>query len=279
MLALALVGGCSTLANLPLPPMPGTLKPPTITFQESILVQAPTQHQLNAYYCPDVLQGRTRVALGASMVCRGFFGPRPVPKDLAVAFDLKFRVENPNKVPLPMADVLTAVAVFPQVSNQRLGAVCTRLCGGDQPACSAAPTAGSCQASSRDVRSLSDFPAVATNLLVAGGIAAATGQPLSFTAPQVAAGETLDVVVRFSFGPSQLLATLGDLAAQSLSELETGRELSFRIPFRLEGTIWFDAGSVGRLAVPYGPIDGVWVFPTPGIAPALAVDAPPPGGT
>ena len=183
---------------------------------------------------------------------------------MEVAFDLRFKVANPNQVPIPLAEVLTAATVFPGAASQRLGAVCVQLCP-PGAACSGAPVPGTCQASSRDIRSASDFQNAAANMLLAGGIAAATGQPLSFVAPQVSAAAELEVVVRFSFGPEQLLATLRQLAEQSVAELKTGREVTFSIPFRLEGTVWFDVGSLGRLAAGYGPIDGTWVLPVAGL--------------
>jgi hypothetical protein len=95
----------------------------------------------------------------------------------------------------------------------------------------------------------------------------AAGQPPSFVAPQVSAAAELEVTVRFSFGPEQMLTTLRQLAVQSANELKAGRQLDFRIPFRLEGTVWFDAGSLGRLAVGFGPTEGTWQLPAAGLIP------------
>ena len=50
------------------------------------------------------------------------------------------------------------------------------------------------------------------------------------------------------------------LAQQSVGELKQGRAPSFTIPYRLEGTIWFDAGSFGRIAIPWGPASGTWTM-------------------
>jgi hypothetical protein len=265
--ATALAAGsssCALLNTIPGGPMsgPGGLAPPAITFQGATLVQAPAQASLAAYYCPDVVSVPFG---GASLVCQGFFGPRPAPAAMAVAFDLRFRVENPNGVPIPLASVLTAVTVFPAGSNQRLGAACMQLCGEGQPGCTGQAPPGACQASSRDVRSLDDFAGAATNLLIASGIAAAAGRPPTFVAPQVSAASQMDVTVRFTFGPDELLAALKQLAAQSVGELKAGRSVTFSIPYRLEGTVWFDAGSLGRIAVGFGPSEGSWVLPMQGL--------------
>ncbi len=84
--------------------------------------------------------------------------------------------------------------------------------------------------------------------------------------PVVASSET-DVVVRYSFGPEQLLAVMRELVAQSTDELKAGRLPTFVIPYRVEGTVWFDAGSIGRLAVGWGPMQGTWTLPLAGLVP------------
>ncbi len=103
-------------------------------------------------------------------------------------------------------------------------------------------------------------------LLIAGGLAMANGQPPSFVAPPLNGSSQIDVVARYSFGPEQLLGVLRQAVVQSMSELraDAGR---FTIPSRLEGTVWFDAGSIGRIAVGWGPTQGTWVLPVEGLIP------------
>ena len=279
--ALALLAGhgCAMMNNLNLPGAESVVKP-TIVYQGAQLVQAPSQRKLAAYYCPDLVQSPFGFKGGSAVVCQGFFGPRPSPVEMEVGFDLTFKVKNPNKIPLPMGDILTAITAFPNATNQRLGAACVHLCAPGQANCTPAADAGSCQDSSHDVRSRSDFETAAVGLIISKGVAAAMGQPLTFTAPQVSSAAEIDVVVRFSFGPEPLLATLRQLALQSVHELEAGRPISYTIPFNVEGTIWFDAGSFGRIAVGYGPVGGTFVLPVqdliarPGVASALTAAAP-----
>ncbi len=201
-------------------------------------------------------------------LCRGLFGTRPAPVDMAVAFDLHFKISNPNQLPVPLAQVLAAVTVFPDGGNRNMGAVCIQLCAPGQMGCTGQPDPTACQASSRDVRSMSDFANGAGRFVIATGIAAAAGQPPTFTAPQVASQGDLDVTIRYSFAPEELLGVLQQVASQSVSELKNGRAVTFSIPFRVEGTIWFDAGSLGRFPVSYGPLEGVWAMPTEGLLPS-----------
>jgi hypothetical protein len=265
--------GCAAFNSLVQPAE--TVVAPTIVYQGATLVQAPAQRKLAAYYCPDLVQSPFGFKGGAAVICQGFFGPRPSPAEMEVAFDLSFKVKNPNKVPLPLGDVLTAITAFPSATNQRLGAACVHLCAPEQAGCTPAADANTCQASSHDLRSRSDFETAAVGLIISKGVAAAMGQPLTFTAPQVYAGAEIDVVVRFSFGPEPMLATLRQLAFQSVHELEAGRPISFTIPFNVEGTIWFDAGSFGRLAVGYGPVAGTFVLPVQDLIPGAAAAAMP----
>ena len=53
------------------------------------------------------------------------------------------------------------------------------------------------------------------------------------------------------------------LAEQSAGELQQGRAPSLAIPYQLEGTIWFDGGSFGRVAIPWGPASGTWTLNIP----------------
>lgn len=231
------------------------IKPPQITFTGATLVSTPSRQQLAAFYCPDLVS----VPLGgAALLCQGLFGPRPSAESMAIAFDARFRIQNPNELPLPLASLLAAVTVYPGAGNQQTGATCVQLCPGGEATCAGQDPATACQASSRDIRSLSDFANAAAGLMVSNGLAAAAGETPSFRAPTVAAAGELEVVARFTLAPAQILRVMRQLAEQSAGELKQGRAPSFAIPYQLEGTIWFDAGSFGRVAIPWGPATGVW---------------------
>jgi len=233
------------------------IKPPQITFTGATLVSTPSRQQLAAYYCPDLVQ----VPLGgATLLCQRLFGPRPSAESMAIAFDARLRIQNPNEIPLPLATLLGAVTVYPGATNEQTGATCVQLCPGGPGTCPTQDPATACQASSHDIRSLNDFANAAVGLMVSNGLAAAAGEPPSFTAPTVAAASEIEVVARFSLAPAQILRVMRQLAEQSVGELQQGRAPSFAIPYRLEGTIWFDAGSFGRVAIPWGPASGTWTI-------------------
>jgi hypothetical protein len=246
---------CIPLQNLGAGGIGPGIKPPSVTFMGATLAGAPTPQQLAAYYCPELVS----VPLGgAALLCQSLFGPRPPLSAMAVVFDTRFKIANPNEIPMPLASLLVGVTLFPGAGGQATGATCVRLCPGGPGTCADDPNA--CQASSRDIRSLSDFAAATTGLVIAQGLAAAAGQPPSFTAPTVSAAAELEVSARFTLSPAQLLTVLRQLAEQSSGELRAGRAPSFAIPYRLEGTVWFDAGSFGRVAIGWGPASGVWTL-------------------
>lgn len=249
-------GSCIPLQNFGPGGIGPGIKPPSVTFAGATLAGAPTPQLLAAYYCPELVS----VPLGgATLLCQGLFGPRPPLSAMAVVFDARFRIANPNEIPLPLASLLVGVTLFPGAGNQQTGAACLRLCPGGPGTCTT-DDAGACQASSRDIRSLSDFAAATAGLVIAEGLAAAAGQPPSFTAPTVSAAAELEVSARFTLAPAQLVGVLRQLAELSTGELRAGRAPSFAIPYRLEGTVWFDAGSLGRVAIPWGPASGVWTL-------------------
>jgi hypothetical protein len=259
LLALTLsIGSCATLEALM---ATGLLKKPTVTFRGASLVRAPSQRDLSAFYCPRLGRERAGLGVAADLVCSRLFGAGPRPEDLALAFDLQFGVGNPNQIPLPLSDILTAITLFPGSGAQNLGAVCFRLCDPGDAACRGGQDPNACRQAQGDIRTMADFPGAVANMLVAEGLAAAGGQPVQFSAPRVLAGSNLDVVARFTITPQALLPIFEQLARQSVSQLTAGHELTFSIPYRLEGTVFANAGSLGRVAAGFGPSGGEWALP------------------
>jgi len=257
------LAACAQL-GLPEPSrLAGGIQPPTLTFEQATLARAPSGAQLAAYFCPDVASVPFG---GATLLCQGLFGGRPDPGNLDVSFDVHFRAANPNQVPLPLSSLLAAVTVFPAAGNQRLGAACVSFCAPGSPGCTGGPDPNACQSSSRDIHSLADYAAAAAPLLSVAGLTGDPSQAPSMLAPQVVAGGNLEVVARMTLQPAELLAVLRQLAVQSADELKRGHMPTFAIPYRLEGTVWFDAGAAGRVAVPWGPTEGTFVLPVQGLS-------------
>ena len=86
---------------------------------------------------------------------------------MAIGFDLSFRVGNPNRLPLPLSEVLTALTVFPDRSNQSLGAVCLRMCEPGDTRCQGGADSNACREAPGDIKSVRDFPNAIGQMLVA----------------------------------------------------------------------------------------------------------------
>jgi hypothetical protein len=239
---------------------------PTVQYQGAALAQAPSQEMMAAYYCPQVVSD----ALGVGAAACGYaFGAPPAASAMTVGFDLSFKVHNPNAFPIPVAEILTAVTVFPGETEQALGASCVVFCSAGDASCTGQPGPDSCTARSGDIRSIEDFGGAAAGLLLASGASLAAGEAPSFTMPEVIANGDAVVNARFAFGTDPLLAALEQLALQSASELAAGQQVSFAIPYRIEGTIWLDVGSLGRVALGYGPVEGTWTLPAEQLVPSF----------
>ncbi len=228
---------------------------PTVDYQGATLAQAPSQEMMAAYYCPRVVPDPLNIGCGIA------WPTVPSASDMTVAFNLQFKVHNPNHFPIPVAEMLTAITVFPADQNAPLGTSCVVFCSPDQLSCTGQPGPGSCTSKSGDISSIGDFTNATAGLLLASGASLLEGQTPSFKMPEVVQDGEANIEARFAFGPEPMLAALRQLASQSVSQLEQGTAPTFTIPYRIEGTVWLDAGSLGRVAVGFGPVDGSWTIP------------------
>lgn len=239
---------------------------PTVEYAGTELVESPSKTMMARYYCPLVVPD-IGLPGTAALACQAAFGAPPLASQMRVSFDLKFKIKNPNQFPIPVAELLAAVVVFPDKTNQSLGAACVAFCGADQPGCTGKPGPGACVSKSTDIKSLADFQNAAAGFLIASGIQALTGQQPSFVMPQVVQDAEVLVTAQFSFGAEALLQVLLQLAKQSAAQLQAGKALDFVIPYQIQGGVWLDVGSLGRVVVGYGPTSGVWTIPAEQLVP------------
>jgi hypothetical protein len=68
----------------------------------------------------------------------------------------------------------------------------------------------------------------------------------------------LEAHVRFDLGIRAILGVLGTVVADSIDALLAGRAPDFDIPYALEGTLFFDVPVLGRFAISFGPVQGVF---------------------
>ncbi len=239
---------------------------PGVTFKSAALHQSPSQQQFEAYYCPQVVPDPLGPG-SASLLCSAAFGAKPKTDAMQVAFNLLYNADNPNRFPVPLAEMLTAVTVFPGKTKTKLGAACVKFCAEGDATCNGSPDPDSCKSSDADIKSLEDFQNAATDLVIAKGIEALAGGEPSFKAPQLAALADSDIGALFAFGPDPLLTVLEQVATQSVQQLSQGQAVTFDVPYQLEGTVWFDVGDLGKVPVGFGPVEGSWRIPVEALLP------------
>jgi hypothetical protein len=253
---LSMLGGCAELNHMLANGIP--LKPPTVTLKDVALVQVPSQRSLTAHFCPRVVNDRLHLGLAGELACSQFFGRTPDAQAMKVAFDMRLSVTNPNHVPLPLSSVLMAVNVFPGAQQSELGATCVSLCSPDDPQCGARD-ANACPTGATNITQRGEVAQALGKLVIAEGARLATGEPLGIKPPQVVASSTLEVVVRLTLDPQQVLPLLQQFANQAADDLRAGKPLNLSIPYSMNGTVFTGPmGSIGVLSAPFGPISGTW---------------------
>ena len=253
--ALTTIAGCDVLRSVVNTAV--NLQPPQVALQEVALAETPSQQSLRAYFCPRVLT--EQLSLGgtaANLLCGQFFGRAPAAETMKVAFDVRLNVKNPNRIPLPLSSILTAVNVFPGQQQSELGAACASLCSPDDPACGPKDR-NACPVDATDITQRAEIAQALGKMVIAEGARLASGASLGVKAPEVLADSNLDLVVRLSLDPLRLLPVMQQFARQSVNELKQGMPVSFAIPYQLQGNVFTGAmGSAGTLTAPFGPLAG-----------------------
>lgn len=229
---------------------------PTAELRQVALTEKPSYEILGAHFCHDFAGGNPLLGAG----CTGFFGRAPVREALRFGFTTTFSLQNDNSFPVPLLEMLLALDVFEGTGQSALGAVCVSFC--EDPAAGCEQPVDPCVADN-DIDGLDDFVPDIDDLI---GIAvgAINGDdpdldPLGNLGLRYipANGET-ETAVRFELDIDAMLGLIGELVDQSSDEILAGASPSFDIPFKAEGSLFFQLPVLGRNAIDYGPFDGAW---------------------
>lgn len=225
---------------------------PNVQAGQPTLARSPNLRALAAHYCPVVVQDQI-VRLGCSVVV----GPPPPQDQLLFEFAVPITIKNPNNVPIPAADVLLALKLFPGQTNEGLGTICISLCGSNAPGCTGAAQPGACQATNPGIRNLGDFLRVAIPGLING---IANGTLMSeLSKSMVPAGGDVRINLIFPLGIDQALRLIQNVAAPLVTQLakrQGGGGLE--IPVAAEGTVFVNMPVIGKQGISFGPISSSW---------------------
>lgn len=227
---------------------------PKLDLAETTLLASPSATQVAAYYCPQIIGDPiTRI------LCGQLLGPPPPKQALQFHFELRYLIANPNNFPLPTTEILAAITVFD--NSQNLGAVCVQLCNEGDPQCTGVPGENACKSSVDDIRTIDDLKDRVIDLLFATIDAAINGELDNFAVRVIPAGsENFEVRINFSLGIDAMIDIMKQLVNQLVDDFLAKKPVSLKIPFKVEGTVWFEAPLLGRVAIGYGPFADVWVI-------------------
>lgn len=224
--------------------------PPVVTAGSPQLVRAPTLQSLAAYYCPQVVTDRM-----LRMGCTIGLGSPPPQQQLQFEFAVPVTIKNPNNIPVPALDVLLALKLFPGQNAEALGSVCVSMCGGNDPTCTGQPKPGACTAGNGGIRTAADFVRAIPGLIVGLANGSLVNELRKSLIP---AGGDVHLNLAFPLGIDQALRVIQNVIQPIVENLLRQQRNSLEIPVAAEGTVFVNLPVIGRLGVPFGPIQSVW---------------------
>lgn len=238
--SLAVAAGCSQLlSGLQGTPSAVRPNPPNVRIAEVRVAQLPTARGLASFYCPQIL---------GPLVCR-VFGNAGGTNEFA--FDLDLEIANPNNIPLPLVQALVAFKAYPDANDSAsLGSACVSLC--DDPSQCSASAADACRSDEPTIHDADSFAHAAVGFLV--GVATGTVDPRNVSVRTVAPGESVRTVVRLQLDAPRMLDLMRRLGRDIRGDLQGGRIPSFDIPYEVQGAVWVNVSSFGRIAANFGPL-------------------------
>jgi hypothetical protein len=245
---LIVFSGCNNLLNQLQGPGGGPAgvnapKPPTVTVANVQLVQHPSAELMARALCPEVAP--------TPFLCQAL-GATPTDDQLRFTFDVQLDITNPNNIPLPVVEALAAFTAFPGAQADNLGAVCISLCQ-DGQSCTPAPDA--CQGGTT-IKTAQDFTRAAVGFL----FAVATGQ----TRIDELKIKTIDpnghVRADFQLGlnPRMVMDLVKRLGTDAIAQVKQAKIPQLAIPYSIEGSVWVNVQSYGKIGAGYGPVAGNW---------------------
>lgn len=224
--------------------------PPTVTAGSPQLVRGPSMQLLAAYYCPKVITDRM-----LRMGCTIGLGSPPPQSQLVFEFGVPVTIKNPNNIPIPALDILLALKLFPGQGAEALGSVCVSMCGANDPQCTGQPKPGACSASNGGIRNIGDFVAAIPGLIVGLANGSLVNELRKSLIP---AGGDVHLNLVFPLGIEQALRILQNVVQPVVESMLRQQRNGLDIPVAAEGTVFVNLPVVGRLGVPFGPLQTTW---------------------
>ena len=129
------------------------------------------------------------------------------------------------------------------------------MCGGNDPSCTGQPKPGACTATNGGIRTASDFVRAIPGLIVGLANGSLVNELRKSLIP---AGGDVHLNLAFPLGIDQALRVIQNVIQPIVENLLRQQRNSLEIPVAAEGTVFVNLPVIGRLGVPFGPIQSVW---------------------
>jgi hypothetical protein len=229
------------------------VKAPDALLDRIDLLEAPSANKLARYACHEWV--------GNSSVCEATLGSKPKKSNMRFSFDVVFDLNNPNKnFPIPLVEMLLAMNVYPDDTNQDLGAVCVSFCDAGDSSCTPdADAQAACDLSSAtQVDTVSDVvPSVDDMIELATDVANGETDN-SYEFQYIPKGGSTEAHVQLDLNIDVMLTVMETLLFDAAEDALAGRNVNLKVPYESEGNVFFNAPELGRYAVGFGPFEDKW---------------------
>jgi len=184
---------------------------------------------------------------------------KPSDAQMNFSFDVVFDMTNENRaLPIPLVEILLGIAVF---DDEDLGAMCISFCDPDDGDCSAERDAeGSCDVESADVvegasdlvPNGSDLADLATD--------SADGESDNGEFRVIPAGETIEAHIQFDLDGDTAMAIGESALIEAIESAFSTNKFRLKVPYEVEGNLFFDVPERGRYVVGFGPFESQWTL-------------------
>jgi len=229
------------------------VKAPDALIDRIDLLEAPSANKLARYACHQYL--------GSEGVCEATLGSKPKKSNMRFSFDVVFDLHNPNKsFPIPLVEMLLAMNVYPEDTNQDLGAICVSFCDAGEESCTPdADAQAACDLSSAtQVDTVSDVvPSVDDMIELATDVANGETDN-SYEFQYIPKGGNTEAHVQLDLNIDVMLTVMETLLFDAAEDALAGRNVKLKVPYESEGNVFFNAPQLGRYAVGFGPFEDKW---------------------
>ena len=249
MAATAGVVGITGLGLVGCAELVGKVAPPGAEFVGIDLVDHPSAKQVARWGCFEVL-GNTCKAWPLQL-------SKPYKSSMLFSFDIVFDLSNNNeKIPIPLVEILLSTTVF---DDENLGAVCISFCDPEEESCESSTNAeGACDAEgAEEIKTAADIvPTVDELQELATDVA--TGEFDNSEFRTIPAMGAVEAHIQFDFNIDTMLGLMGHIFEDAGRDIFNGRSISVKVPYSMDGTLFFNIPSMGRHAIGFGPVEDSW---------------------